>query len=494
MSSVRCSHGQSDYANLPQTAGRAASVVVASHGADPVARLLITDLTGPPLSALVSTAAAATTTASPGAGSSSSSIRCSTAASPEIPTSGDHTGATRPHVVLLPSAGMGHLVPFGRLAVALSGAHGCDVSVAAVLPTVSSAESNHLDALFAAASPGVRRLDFPLAPFDESEFPNADPFFVRFEAMRRSAPLLGPLLAGAGASALVPKSSVPQALHDPKHLFTQQFVANGRGLVHADGVLVNTFDAFEPEAITALREGKVEPNFPPVFAVGPLLPEKFPPAKEPAGYMRWLDAQPARSVVYVSFGSRKAISPDQLQELAAGLEASGYRFLWVVKTTVVDRDDAAELGVLFGHGFLERVEGRALVTKGWVEQEEILQHGSVGLFISHCGWNSVTEATAFGVPVLAWPRFGDQRVNAAVVARGGLGAWEERWSWDGEEGLVSGEEVAGKIKAVMADETVAKKAAGVRDAVAEATANGGTSYRSLAEFVGRCRDAGGRHD
>nr|CAB3470389.1 unnamed protein product [Digitaria exilis] len=468
-----------------------------------------------------------------------------------MPTSGD----PRPHVVLLPCAGMGHLVPFGRLAVALSGAHGCDVSVAAVLPTVSSAESNHLDALFAAASPGVRRLDFPLAPFDESQFPpGSDPFILRFEAMRRSAPLLGPVLASAGASALVtdlmlasvvlpvarergvpcyvlytssaamlafcahfpahvdanaaagvvdvdlpgvyrvPKASVPKALYDPEHFFTKQFVANGRGLVHADGILVNTFDAFEPEAITALREGKVVPEFPPVFAVGPLLRVKFPPAKEPAGYMRWLDAQPARSVVYVSFGSRKAISPDQLRELATGLEASGHRFLWVVKATVVDRDDAAELGDLLGHGFLERVQGRAFVTKGWVEQEEILQHGSVGLFISHCGWNSVTEATAFGVPVLAWPRFGDQRVNAGVVARGGLGACEERWSWDGEEGLVSGEEVAGKIKAVMADETVAKKAAGVRDAAAEATANGGTSYRSLAEFVGRCRDAGGRHD
>ncbi|TKW21009.1 hypothetical protein SEVIR_4G189900v4 [Setaria viridis] len=474
-----------------------------------------------------------------------------------MPTSGDHSGA-RPHVVLLPSAGMGHLVPFGRLAVALSAGHGCDVSVAAVLPTVSSAEARHLEALFAAADPAVRRLDFRLAPFDASEFPGADPFFLRFEAMRRSAPLLGPLLATAGASAVVtdivlasvvlpvarecgvpcyvlftasaamlafcahfpgyldansaagragvvgdvdipgvyriPKSSVPQALHDPKHLFTQQFVANGRGLVDADGILVNTFDALEPEAVTALREGKVVSSFPLVFAVGPLLPVMFP-AKDPAGYMQWLDAQPARSVVYVSFGSRTAISPDQLLELAAGLEASGHRFLWVVKSTVVDRDDAGELGDLLGHGFLERVRGRALVTKGWVEQEEILQHGSVGLFVSHCGWNSVTEAAAFGVPVLAWPRFGDQRINAAVVTRGGLGAWEERWSWDGEEGLVSGEEVGEKIKAVMADETVAKKAAAVGDAAAAAaTSKGGTSYRSLAEFVGRCRDAGSRQD
>ncbi|KAJ1259029.1 hypothetical protein BS78_10G122400 [Paspalum vaginatum] len=463
-------------------------------------------------------------------------------------TTDDHTGA-RPHVVLLPSAGMGHLVPFSRLAVTLSAGHGCDVSVAAVLPTVSSAESRHLEALFA-ARPAVRRLDFRLAPFDESEFPGADPFFLRFEAMRRSAPLLGPILAAAGAAAVVtdivlasvvlpiarergvpchvlftssaamlsfcaffptyldasrgggvggvdvpgvyriPRSSVPQALHDPKHIFTQQFVENGRGLADAAGILVNTFDALEPEPIAALREGSVVPGFPPVFAVGPLLPVKFQAeehARDPAGYMRWLDAQPARSVVYVSFGSRNAISPDQLRELAAGLEASGHRFLWVVKSTVVDRDDAADLGELLGDGFLERVQGRALVTKGWVEQEDILKHGSVGLFLSHCGWNSVTEAAASGVPVLAWPRTGDQRINAGVVARGGLGAWEERWSWNGEERLVSGKEVAEKIKAVMADEVAGKKAAKVGGAAAAATAIGGTSYLSLADFVGRCR-------
>ncbi|CAM0914052.1 unnamed protein product [Alopecurus aequalis] len=459
-----------------------------------------------------------------------------------------------PHVVLLPSAGMGHLVPFGRLAAALSSSGCVHVSVAAVLPTVSSAESAHLDALFAAC-PAVRRLDFPLAPFDASEFPaNADPFFLRFEAMRRSARLLlGPLLAGAGASALVtdialasvvipvardlalpcyvlftasaamlslcvhfpayldantsnglvgdvdvpgvyrvPKASVPQALHDPNHLFTRQFVANGRMLAKSDGLLVNSFDALEPEAIAALQNGSVAAGFPPVFSVGPLAPVRFPagePAKDQAPYMRWLEAQPARSVVYVSFGSRKAISRDQLRELAAGLEASGHRFLWVVKSTVVDRDDDADLGELLGdQGFLERVQGRGVVTKGWVEQEEVLKQESVGLFVSHCGWNSVTEAAAAGLPVLAWPRFGDQRVNAGVVARSGLGVWDERWSWEGEEGVVSAEEIAEKVKAVMADEAVRSKAAGVRDAVAKTVADGGSSYGNLAQFVQRCWD------
>ncbi|KAL6909649.1 hypothetical protein ACP4OV_001308 [Aristida adscensionis] len=479
-------------------------------------------------------------------------------------TSGDRPEAAAPHIVLFPSAGMGHLVPFTRLTVALSAGHGCAVSLVTALPTVSSAESRHIAALLA-AFPAVRRLDLQLAPFDAaSEFPGADPFYVRYEALRRSAPrLLGPLLAGAGAAALVadiavasvaipvarelrvpcyvfftasatmlsfkayfpsyldanrgagghrvgdvdvpgvcriPRSSVPQALHDPSNIFTPQFVANGRALREADGILVNAFAAMEPEAVAALRDGSVVAGLPPVFAVGPLAPvtlgETGEAAKEQGSspYMAWLDAQPARSVVYVSFGSRKALAREQIGELAAGLEASGCRFLWVVKAAVVDRDDAGELGDVLDEDFLRRVAGRGVVTKAWVEQEAVLRHPAVALFVSHCGWNSVTEAASGGVPVLAWPRFADQRVNAGVVARCGLGVWAgERWSWEGEEGVVSAEEVAEKVRAAMEDGTVTANAAKVRDAAAEAVADGGTSHRSLGELVRWCRDGGVRN-
>jgi hypothetical protein len=453
---------------------------------------------------------------------------------------------------------MGHLVPFTRLAVALSASHCCDVSLATALPTVSSAESRHITALFA-AFPAVRRLDLRLAPLDASaEFPGADPFYVRYEALRRSTPLLlGPLLAGAGAGASalvadialasvaipvarelhvpcyvfftasatmlsfkayfptyldahsggghgvgdvdvpgvyrVPRSSIPQALHDPDDIFTRQFVVNGRALVEADGLLVNAFDAMEPEGVAALRSGSVVAGLPPVFAVGPLMPLNLREAgeaqeeEEQGNYRAWLDAQPARSVVYVSFGSRKALARDQIRELAAGLEACGHRFLWVVKGAVVDRDDAGELRDLLGEGFLRRVEGRGLVTKSWVEQDEVLRHPAVGLFVSHCGWNSVTEAAANGVPVLAWPRFADQRVNAGVVVRAGLGVWVERWSWEGEEAVVRAEEIAEQVVAAMGDQAVAKKAASVREEAARAVADGGTSQQSLAKFVRRCR-------
>ncbi|KAI4975582.1 hypothetical protein ZWY2020_049189 [Hordeum vulgare] len=383
----------------------------------------------------------------------------------------------------------GPLVLFSRLAVSLtSSGHGCGVSVATVLPTVSSAESAHLEALFGAC-PAVRRLDFHLAQFDASEFPGADPFFLRFEAMRRSAPprpaprrrqrvgardghragLRGHtrrqgtrlpcyVLFTASAAMLslcvhfpayldanaggpvgdvdvpgvyrIPKASIPQALHHPEHLFTRQFVANGRELAKADGLLVNSFDAFEPEAISALRDGSVALGFPPVFSVGP----------------------PAR------FGSRKAISKDQLRELAIGLEASGHRFLWVVKSTIVDRDDEAELSELLGEGFWS-VQGRGMVTKGWVEQEEVLKQESIGSGTS-----------------------GERRRGE----RSGLGVWEERWSWEGEEGVVSGDNLAEKVKAVMADETVRKKAVCVQDAAAKAVADGGTSYSSVAQFVQQC--------
>ncbi|KAL6596596.1 hypothetical protein ACP70R_047239 [Stipagrostis hirtigluma subsp. patula] len=474
----------------------------------------------------------------------------------EVDADGDD-GA--PHVMFIPSAGMGHLLPFFRVIAALSG-HGVDVSVVTVLPTVSAAEADHFAGLFA-AFPRVRRVDFHLLPFDASkEFPGHDPFLLRWEALRRSAHLFGPLIAGAAprVSAVVtdvtlashvipiarelrvpchvlfvscatmlsllayvpvhldrkkeaglqeagvgdvdipgvrriPQSSLPQPLLDLNHLFTKQFVDNGRQIAGADGFLVNTFDALEPVALAALRDGKVVPGFPPVYAIGPLKSHTSTAGddkeEEAAGGspVAWLGEQPARSVVYVAFGNRNAVGRDQLREIAAGLEASGCRFLWVLKTTTVDRDDDADLADVLGGGFLERVRGRGVVTKAWVDQEALLRHPAVGLFLSHSGWNSVTEAAAAGVPLLAWPRGGDHRVNATVVVGGGVGVWMEHWSWDGEDRLVSGEEIGAKVKEVMADAAVRARAARAGEEAAKAVAEGGTSYRSMQEFIAKLK-------
>lgn len=469
------------------------------------------------------------------------------------PSSVDH-GSRAPHLVFVPSAGMGHLLPFTRFIAALAN-QGATISVVTALPTVSEAEADEFASLFA-AFPAIRRIDFNLLPLDDAALAGTDPFLLRWESLRRSAHLLGPLIAGAtprasavvtdvtlashvipiardelrlpchilfiscatmlsflayfptyldGAKAdhlagdvnipgigLVPVDYPPQVLRNPDSLFTKQFIANGRLIAEADGILVNTFDALEPDALAALRGGKVVPGFPPVFAVGPLKSTSTTGSDSkavlgtPSAPIAWLDEQPARSVVYVAFGNRNAAALEQIREIGAGLEASGRRFLWVVKTTVVDREDTAELTDVLGDGFLGRVAGRGLVTKLWVDQEAVLRHPAVGLYLSHCGWNSVTEAAAYGVPMLAWPTLGDQRLIATVIRSGGFGLWMEHWSWDGES-VVSGAEIGEKVKEVMGDEAVAARAAEVREEAAKAVAHGGSSYRSMQEFLAKLK-------
>ncbi|KAG0450903.1 hypothetical protein HPP92_026692 [Vanilla planifolia] len=172
------------------------------------------------------------------------------------------------------------------------------------------------------------------------------------------------------------------------------------------------------------------------------------------------------------------MSTDQIRELGAGLELSGCRFLWVVRSAKVDREEAAEIEELVGEGYVERVDGRGLVVREWVEQESVLAHRAVAGFLSHCGWNSVIEAAAAGVKVLAWPRMGDQRVNAEVVGASGLGMWPEEWAWE-SEGLVAAEEIGRTVKEVMHDAKVGEAAARVAMAAAAAVAEGGSSDKSI---------------
>nr|CAB3487702.1 unnamed protein product [Digitaria exilis] len=122
----------------------------------------------------------------------------------------------------------------------------------------------------------------------------------------------------------------------------------------------------------------------------------------------WLDAQRAGSVVYVSFGSWVgSIGPDKVRELALGLEATGRPFLWALR-----RDPSWRAGL--PDGFAARVAGRGKVVD-WAPQEDVLRHGAVGCYLTHCGWNSTMEAVRHGVPLLCYPVAGDQFINCAYI-------------------------------------------------------------------------------
>uniref|UniRef100_A0A0E0KT00 Glycosyltransferase n=1 Tax=Oryza punctata TaxID=4537 RepID=A0A0E0KT00_ORYPU len=146
-----------------------------------------------------------------------------------------------------------------------------------------------------------------------------------------------------------------------------------------------------------------------------------PCSKNPAASMwqadstciRWLDAQPAASVVYVSFGSWVGpIGDDKIRELALGLEATGRPFLWALK------DDPSWRAGLPA-GYAGSVAGRGKLV-GWAPQDDVLGHAAIGCYLTHCGWNSTVEAIQHGVRMLCCPVSGDQFINCAYITR----VWE----------------------------------------------------------------------
>ncbi|PRQ27424.1 putative flavonol 7-O-beta-glucosyltransferase [Rosa chinensis] len=129
--------------------------------------------------------------------------------------------------------------------------------------------------------------------------------------------------------------------------------------------------------------------------------------------MQWLNEQViVGSVIYVSFGTQAGLLENQLNEVILGLEQAGVPFVLVVMRLNTWSPP---------NGLEEKLKGKSIVTKEWVDQHQILSHRAVGGFMSHCGWNSVIESISAGVPILAWPMFAEQCLNAKLVVEG-LGA------------------------------------------------------------------------
>ncbi|KAF8715413.1 hypothetical protein HU200_027060 [Digitaria exilis] len=205
--------------------------------------------------------------------------------------------------------------------------------------------------------------------------------------------------------------------------------------VAATAVALNAFPGlFPPEISAALADA-----LPNSLAIGPyhlLLGAAAPAAGDPHGCLAWLDRQPQRrSVVYVSFGTVAAPPPDELRELAAGLEATGAPFLWSLRR---------ESWPLLSPGFMAAAKGGLVVP--WAPQAAVLRHAAVGAFVAHSGWGSVAEGMAGGVPMACRPFFGDQRMNARAV--------EELWgfgvSFEGGRRPVARGSVAEVVAALLA--------------------------------------------
>ncbi|KAL6001889.1 hypothetical protein ACLOJK_040453 [Asimina triloba] len=164
-------------------------------------------------------------------------------------------------------------------------------------------------------------------------------------------------------------------------------------ILRAAAVAINTFEGLESTILNDLRLKFPHKH---CLPVGPLPPPHHPPQQHPhAACLALLDRfppSPSPSVVYISFGTIKMPPPEELKALAEGLEESGVPFLWSLK------EKAMEDGL--PEGFVERTKERGLVVP-WAPQTMVLEHGAVGAFVTHFGWNSVLEGIAAGVPMSA---------------------------------------------------------------------------------------------
>ncbi|XP_047060372.1 gallate 1-beta-glucosyltransferase-like [Lolium rigidum] len=227
-------------------------------------------------------------------------------------------------------------------------------------------------------------------------------------------------------------------------------------------LLVNTFDALEHEAIAALS-GHV-----PVIPVGPLLE---PETAEADGCVAWLDAQPPRSVVLVAFGSLVKTGDEETAEIAEALAGADRPFLWVLRDenrALLSKDTLAAA--------TSRGRGRVVP---WCRQARVLAHGAVGCFVTHCGWNSTTEALAAGVPVVACTRWSDQRINAKFLVDVYRVGVRSLTPVTRESLRLSIEEVMGGPEA----EGFGLRAASLKKRARAALADGGSSDNGVQAFV-----------
>ncbi|CAL5384070.1 unnamed protein product [Camellia sinensis] len=180
----------------------------------------------------------------------------------------------------------------------------------------------------------------------------------------------------------------------------------------ASAIIFNTFDALEHDVLEALST-----MYPPIYPIGPfqLLLDQFPQNhlnsigsslwKEETECLSWLDSKQPNSVIYVNFGSITVMTHLQLIEFAWGLANSNQTFLWVIRPDLVVGDSA-----ILPPDFVSETKERSLLAS-WCPQEQVLNHPSVGGFLTHCGWNSTLESICSGVPMLCWPFFAEQQTN-----------------------------------------------------------------------------------
>ncbi|KAA8528625.1 hypothetical protein F0562_035980 [Nyssa sinensis] len=460
--------------------------------------------------------------------------------------------AMKPHVAVLPSPGMGHIIPLFELAKRLVIHHGFRVSFLVITTEASAAQNqllrsptlpsdlnvvdlppvdvsdlvsddmpvlNHLCVI---VQESLRPLRSVLVNLNRPKALVIDLFCTQaFEVCRElSIPTYSFFTASTALFAFslyLPTLDrevegefvdLPEPVQVPgcKAIRTEDLLDQVRNrkideykwyLLHvsrlpmAAGIFANTWDDFEPVSLRALRLNPFFQNIPtpPVHAIGPLIKEDEPVTESDTEILTWLDKQPSDSVLFVALGSGGTLSCEQFTELAWGLEMSQQRFILVARTPTDASASAAFFNVgsdvndpvaYLPEGFVKRTEGVGLVVPSWAPQVAILRHPSTGGFLSHCGWNSTLESVVHGVPIIAWPLYSEQRMNATMLTEE-VGVAMKPVGGPGKK-MIGRKEIERVVRLVMEGEegkVMRRRATELQESAQKALNDGGSSCDSL---------------
>uniref|UniRef100_A0A7E4VSV8 UDP-glucuronosyltransferase n=1 Tax=Panagrellus redivivus TaxID=6233 RepID=A0A7E4VSV8_PANRE len=153
--------------------------------------------------------------------------------------------------------------------------------------------------------------------------------------------------------------------------------------------------------------GFIHPRTPKMISIPNM--DNAKPKPLPAKYADIIESPKTRGIVLFSFGSvvQAYTMPAHVKTafLEAFIEFPDITFFW--KYEKPEDGTAADIPNVF-------------IDK-WLPQRDLLHHPKMLAFITHGGQNSLNEAAATGVPLLALPVFADQPMNTALLTYRGMG-------------------------------------------------------------------------
>jgi len=267
---------------------------------------------------------------------------------------------------------------------------------------------------------------------------------------------------------------------DMNDFMVEFFIEAADQFHRASAIVFNTCNELESDVLNALYS-----MFSSLHGIGPLpsLLSQTPHNhleslgsnlwKEDIKCLEWLESKGPESVVYVNFGSITVMTPDQLLEFAWGLANSKKPFLWIIRPDLVIGGS-----FILSSEFENEISDRGLIAS-WCLQEQVLNHPSIGGFLTHCGWNSTTESICAGVPMLCWPFFGDQPTNCRFICN----EWEIGLEINTDVKRAEVEKLVNELMVGEKGKKMRQEAVELKKKAEENTSPGGCSYMNLDKVI-----------